>query len=80
MDINTDDEIDREFPEYMKENYLHIDLWDGESLLYLGSSSVQLKPALRQGKTGISFEDDVDVVYEDVSTKLGNNSSPRSVK
>ncbi|RKO91476.1 hypothetical protein BDK51DRAFT_30914, partial [Blyttiomyces helicus] len=54
------------FASYMAQKSVYVDVWDGESLFYLGSAAIKLKSALRQGQSGIMFEDDVDIVYEEV--------------
>jgi hypothetical protein len=54
------------FPFYLDDKHLYIDMWDGDSLLYLGTACVDLKCALRQGKDGVSFEDDVDIMWNEV--------------
>ncbi|KAJ3285151.1 Nephrocystin-4, partial [Rhizoclosmatium sp. JEL0117] len=49
--------------QYLNSKSLHFDVWDGDSLLHLGAAVVELKPALRQGKSGIVYDDDVDIVF-----------------
>lgn len=66
VDLNSDNVTDSEFTEYLNHNHLHVDVWDGDSLLYLGSSLVNLRSSLRQGKSGVAFEDDLDIVFEEV--------------
>ncbi|GIL84279.1 hypothetical protein Vretimale_15928 [Volvox reticuliferus] len=38
------------FAQYLAHKTLHLDVWDGESLLQLGTASVDLQPLLRQGR------------------------------
>ena len=54
------------FPFYLDDKQLYLDMWDGDSLHYLGTACVDLKSALRQGKDGVSFEDDVDIMWHEV--------------
>ncbi|KAJ3068829.1 Nephrocystin-4 [Podochytrium sp. JEL0797] len=49
--------------QYLNGKSLHFDVWDGDSLLHLGAAVVELKPALRQGKGGVVYDDDVDIVF-----------------
>ncbi|KAI9193722.1 uncharacterized protein BJ171DRAFT_603015 [Polychytrium aggregatum] len=41
-----------------------IDCWDGDSMIYLGSSTVQMFPALRQGRLAVTFDVEADIVHE----------------
>jgi hypothetical protein len=66
VDIAGDDSSDAELVDYLDANYLHIDVWDGDSLLYLGSSQLQLRSALRQGAAGVAYEDDIPIAVEQV--------------
>ena len=50
----------------MDQKQLHIDVWDGDSLLHLGTACVDMKMALRQGKSAIALEQDVDIVWNEV--------------
>ncbi|KAJ3035882.1 Nephrocystin-4 [Rhizophlyctis rosea] len=52
-------------PVYMAQNQLHIDVWDGESLLHVGSATAELKLALRQGRSAVEFDETVDIVMEE---------------
>ncbi|GFR44041.1 hypothetical protein Agub_g5201 [Astrephomene gubernaculifera] len=38
------------FAQYLAHKTLHLDVWDGESLLQVGTASVDLQPLLRQGR------------------------------
>jgi hypothetical protein len=58
---------DEELVQYLDSNYLHIDVWDGDSLMYLGSSQLQLRSALRQGAAGVAYEDDIPIAIGQVS-------------
>ncbi|KAJ3031857.1 UNVERIFIED_CONTAM: Nephrocystin-4 [Siphonaria sp. JEL0065] len=60
--------------QHLNQKSLHFDVWDGDSLLHLGAAVVDLKPALRQGKNGVAYDDDVDIVF----TEYINPSLPRS--
>ncbi|KAI8833131.1 hypothetical protein BJ741DRAFT_666768 [Chytriomyces cf. hyalinus JEL632] len=49
--------------QYLNSKTLHLDVWDGDSLLHLGAAVIELKPMLRQGKGGVMYDDDVDIVF-----------------
>ncbi len=56
------------FPFYMDNKQLYVDVWDGDSLLHLGTACVDLRAALRQGKSAVLIEDDVDIIWNEVSS------------
>ncbi|KAI9340885.1 hypothetical protein BDR26DRAFT_342199 [Obelidium mucronatum] len=65
--------------QYMNQKSLHFDVWDGDSLLHLGAAVVELKPALRQGRNGVAYDDDVDIVFtEYINPTLARSSSNAS--
>ncbi|KAJ3389717.1 Nephrocystin-4 [Lobulomyces angularis] len=76
------DANDSEIIDYLNENYLNIEVWDGDSMMYLGSSLLQLKTALRQGKPGVSYEEDIEIVMEEISEehrgRIANSTSHTS--
>jgi hypothetical protein len=51
-------------------NKLFIDVWDGDTLLYLGTMTVNLENILRQGRSAVSFDQDVDITFTEVLKKL----------
>ena len=66
------------FPNYMAQKQLFIDVWDGESLMYLGTCCLNLRPGMRQQKPGISLDDDLEIVWHqfaDDSTHPHSRSS-----
>jgi hypothetical protein len=74
------------FPYYMAQKQLYIDIWDGDTLLHIGTSCLDLKPSLRQGKPGVTVFEDIEIIWQqypdDAAPKMstaapGNN--PRSV-
>ncbi|KAJ3034128.1 Nephrocystin-4 [Rhizophlyctis rosea] len=52
-------------PVYLAQNQLHIDVWDGESLLHVGTAGMSLKHALRQGRSAVEVDEVVDIVVEE---------------
>ncbi len=65
------------FAHYMSQNQVYVDVWDGDSLLHLGVGSVPVKSALRQGRSAVQVDEDVDIIW----TELPDDSShglPRS--
>ncbi|XP_028394320.1 nephrocystin-4-like [Dendronephthya gigantea] len=64
----------RQLWKYLNNQYLHIDVWDGDSLLLVGSTSVELKHLLRQGQEAVQVVHELDILsteYLDDSPALG---------
>ncbi|OXB78109.1 UNVERIFIED_CONTAM: hypothetical protein H355_007251 [Colinus virginianus] len=72
----------RVFVHYLAEHSLQMDVWDGDSLLLVGSAAVKLKPLLRQGRPAVrtlhelevattEYEQDVLAAGRDVLQPLG---------
>ena len=53
-------------PLYLNQKQLYIDVWDGESLLHIGTACLNLKPLLRQGKSAVTFDDDIEIMWTEV--------------
>ncbi|XP_051895558.1 nephrocystin-4 [Pristis pectinata] len=53
------------FMQYLAMQTLQIDVWDGESLLLIGTASVDLKHLLRHGLTAVQVSHELDVVSTD---------------
>ncbi|NWX88175.1 NPHP4 protein, partial [Nothoprocta pentlandii] len=49
------------FVRYLAERSLHLDVWDGDSLLLVGSAAVKLQPLLRQGRAAVRSHHKLDV-------------------
>ncbi|NXA52003.1 NPHP4 protein, partial [Nothocercus julius] len=49
------------FVRYLAERSLHLDVWDGDSLLLVGSAAVKLQPLLRQGRAAVRSHHELDV-------------------
>ncbi|XP_055932867.1 nephrocystin-4-like [Argiope bruennichi] len=67
----------RSFLNYLMKQTLHIDLWNGKSLLYFGTVSLPLKYFCRQGKEAVTSILELDIFnceYPDES--LGQFSAP----
>ncbi|XP_044275577.1 nephrocystin-4 [Varanus komodoensis] len=52
----------RWFFRYLAEHTLQMDLWDGDSLLLVGSAAVKLKHLLRQGRTAVQVHHELEVI------------------
>uniref|UniRef100_A0A8C2Y1P7 Nephrocystin 4 n=1 Tax=Capra hircus TaxID=9925 RepID=A0A8C2Y1P7_CAPHI len=52
----------RWFTRYLAMQTLQIDVWDGDSLLLVGSAAVQLKHLLRQGRPAVQVSHELEVV------------------
>ncbi|XP_075461060.1 nephrocystin-4 isoform X4 [Ascaphus truei] len=50
------------FLRYLALQTLQIDIWDGESLLLIGSAAVELKHLLRQGRTAVQVSHELEVI------------------
>ncbi|NXG46759.1 NPHP4 protein, partial [Psilopogon haemacephalus] len=67
----------RWFLRYLAEHSLQIDVWDGDSLLLVGSAAVRLQPLLRQGREAVRTHHELEVTtteYEPDVTVLGREA------
>nr|XP_047134263.1 nephrocystin-4 [Hydra vulgaris] len=64
------------FLKYLHDQCLYIDMWDGDSLLLVGSTSFPLKYLLRQGKSAVQCSQELDMLFyeytEDNTIIAGN--------
>ncbi|XP_070825596.1 nephrocystin-4 [Chaetodon trifascialis] len=73
----------RWFLRYLALHTMHIDIWDSDSLLLIGSTAIELKYMLRQGKAAVQALHEVEVLTTDyvgedtllTSADLGRQSS-----
>ncbi|XP_074074723.1 nephrocystin-4 isoform X2 [Macrotis lagotis] len=74
----------RWFIHYLAVQTLQIDVWDGDSLLLIGSAAVQMEHILRQGRAAVQVCLELDVVtteYEqDMMVVSGDITRPGTVK
>ncbi|NWI68794.1 NPHP4 protein, partial [Todus mexicanus] len=67
----------RWFVRYLAEHSLQIDVWDGDSLLLVGSAAVKLEPLLRQGQEAVRTHHELEVAtteYEPDVTVMGREA------
>ncbi|XP_074704268.1 nephrocystin-4 isoform X2 [Strix aluco] len=67
----------RWFVRYLAEHSLQIDVWDGDSLLLVGSAALKLEPLLRQGRAAIRTHHELEVAtteYEPDVTVMGREA------
>nr|XP_046253465.1 nephrocystin-4 [Scatophagus argus] len=55
----------RWFLRYLALHTVHIDIWDSDSLLLIGSTAIELKYMLRQGKSAVQALHEVEVLTTD---------------
>ncbi|XP_061625296.1 nephrocystin-4 isoform X3 [Phyllopteryx taeniolatus] len=55
----------RWFLRYLALHTMHVDIWDSDSLLLIGSTALELKYMLRHGKTAVQALHEVDVLTTD---------------
>ncbi|XP_058498816.1 nephrocystin-4 isoform X1 [Solea solea] len=53
------------FLRYLALHTMHIDIWDSDSLLLIGSTAIELKYMLRQGKSAVQAIHEVEVLTTD---------------
>ncbi|KAM9270222.1 LOW QUALITY PROTEIN: nephrocystin-4 [Morus bassanus] len=67
----------RWFVRYLAEHSLQIDVWDGDSLLLVGSAAVKLESLLRQGQAAVRTHHELEVAtteYEPDVTVIGREA------
>ncbi|PFX29929.1 Nephrocystin-4 [Stylophora pistillata] len=64
----------RVFSQYLLSQSLHIDVWDGDSLLLIGSTGFKLKNLLRQGREAVVVAHELDVVSTEFSEEAAMQS------
>lgn len=52
----------RSFMQYLHEQRMYIDVWNGNSLMLIGSTSVELKYLMRQGQSSVQASLELDIV------------------
>lgn len=66
----------RAFVEYLSSKTLHVDVWDGDSLLLLGSLAIPLWRLLRQGSPVAKLAHEVRLHYLSYPAPLPAASTP----
>ncbi|KAM3920977.1 nephrocystin-4 [Leptodactylus fuscus] len=72
----------RWFLRYLALQTLQIDVWDGESLLLIGSAAVEMKHLLRQGRTAVQVSHELEVItteYEQETVAMSGDISKQGV-
>ncbi|XP_033104596.1 nephrocystin-4-like isoform X2 [Anneissia japonica] len=60
------------FFKYLYQQTLHIDVWDGDSLLLIGSCAIDLKHLLRCGREAVQVSQEVNII----TTEYSDDSPP----
>ena len=47
---------------YLSQDCLHVDIWDGDSLLPIGSTAIPMAALMRQGGEGSEWDGDCEIV------------------
>ncbi|XP_075293495.1 nephrocystin-4 isoform X2 [Opisthocomus hoazin] len=67
----------RWFVRYLAEHSLQVDVWDGDSLLHVGSAAVKLESLLRQGRAAVRTHHELEVAateYEPEVAVMGREA------
>ncbi|XP_044134304.1 nephrocystin-4 isoform X2 [Bufo gargarizans] len=68
----------RWFLRYLALQTFQVDIWDGESLLLIGSAAVEMKHLLRQGRTAVQVSHELEVItteYEQETMAMSGDVS-----
>ncbi|XP_031235501.1 nephrocystin-4 isoform X4 [Mastomys coucha] len=60
----------RWFAHYLAAQTLQVDVWDGDSLLLIGSAGIQMKHLLRQGRPAIQVSHELEVVATEYEQEM----------
>lgn len=66
----------KSFSQYLHEQRMYIDVWDGNSLMLIGSTSVELKYLMRQGQSAVQASLELDmtsVEYDEDDTAVAGD-------
>ncbi|KAJ3107236.1 Nephrocystin-4 [Phlyctochytrium planicorne] len=58
------------FIHYLNSTSLSVDIWDGDSMIYVGNAVLELRHCLRQGQGGVIAEYDVDIILPEETVQI----------
>lgn len=55
------------FHKYLQHNSLHVDVWNGDNFMLIGTASLPLRELVRQNRPSVAVDFDVDIIHTEYS-------------